>query len=139
MSEQFTLEADIAKVDEEHGLVFGYAIICTKEGTDYYDKQGDHVPEESMLSEALDFMENSRVAGLLHTKDPAGNIIKTGSVPFAFPLTSDIAKELEIDPKWTGLLIAMKPDKPILEKFKSGELTGFSIGGKRIYDVVVEE
>ena len=140
MSEQeFSIESQVVKTDDALGLVFGYAIICDKDGQPYYDKQGDHIPEKAMLEQALDFMENSRTAGVLHKKDASGNIIKSGSVPFAFPLTSEIAKALEIDPKWTGLLIAMKPEPRILELYKSGELTGFSIGGFRIQDIVVEE
>lgn len=121
-------KANVVKVDAEHGLVFGFAIVSTEGGQPYYDVQNDHIPEDAMLSAAVDFMENSRVAKEMHSGDPAGAVV------FAFPLTSDIAKALDIEAKKTGLLIAMKPSAAMLEKFKDGTYSGFSIGGSRITD-----
>jgi hypothetical protein len=58
---------------------------------------------------------------------------------FAFPMTTDIAKAFGVETKTTGLMIGLKPDNnAMLAKFKSGELTGFSIGGFRIEDEGVE-
>jgi hypothetical protein len=58
--------AEVLKVDDSLGLVLGWAIICKKDGADYYDLQDDHIPEASMLSAAVDFMQNSRVAKEMH-------------------------------------------------------------------------
>lgn len=124
--------SQIVKVDKTLGLVFGYAIVCKEEGAEYFDTQGDHIPEDSMLEAACDFMANSRVAKDMHTGD------QVGSAVFAFPLTSELAKALEITCKRTGLLVAMRPDdenrEAILTKYETGEYTGFSIGGYRITD-----
>lgn len=128
------VDATVVKVDKNLGLVFGWAIICKKDGEDYYDlnidKSGErvpeHIPESSMLAAASDFMENGRVAKEMH------NGKAKGSVVFAFPLTTEIAKAMGIKTKVTGLMIAMKPSKELLKKFASGELKGFSIGGKRL-------
>lgn len=121
--------SQILKVDEGLGLVFGYAIVCKDGGSDHFDLQGDHIPEATMLKAALDFAENSQVAKDMHGYGENGHR-PVGSVPFLFPLTTDIAKSLNISVEKTGLLIAMKPSEPsILAKFKSGEYTGFSIGG----------
>ena len=117
--------AQILKVDESLGLVFGYSIVCLEDGEEYWDLQDQHIPEDAMLKAATDFMLESRVAGEQH-------IEKAGTVVFAFPMTTEIAKALDIEVKKTGLLIAIKPDDDeILKKFKSGELTGFSIGGEK--------
>ena len=125
--------AEIKKVDEELGLVMGFAIVCNIDGEPYFDLQGDHIPEDAMLKAAADFMENSREAKEMHAGDRIGDIL------FAFPLTEDTAKAYEITTKTTGLMIAMKPaDDEILEKFRSGEFTGFSIGGLRVEDEDVE-
>ena len=121
-------KAAVVKVDESLGLVFGFAIVSKKDGQDYYDLQDDHIPEDAMLKASLDFMENSRVAKEMHSGD------QQGSVVFAFPLTSDIAAALDIVTKQTGLMIAMRPAPGMLAKFKSGEFTGFSIGGFRLQD-----
>lgn len=117
-------EATVAKVSDELGLVFGYAIVCKKDGEAYYDLHGDHIPEDTMLEAATDFMERSRTALEMHKGE------KKGTIVFAFPLTSEVAKSLDIKAPKTGLLIAMRPDsEEILAKFRSGEYTGFSIGG----------
>ncbi len=128
----FQINSKVAKVDETLGLVFGWAIISKQDGEEYFDLQGDHIPEEAMLEAATDFMKNSREVHDMHKDE---NI---GSVLFAFPMTEDIAKSLGIETTTTGLLIGMKPNDTVLEKFKSGEYTGFSIGGSRIKDEVVD-
>lgn len=128
---QKSSEATLVKVDESLGLVFGYAIVSKIDGEDYYDLHGDHIPESVMLEAATDFMQEGRVAKDMHEGDAAGTVV------FAFPLTTDIAKSLDIEVSKTGLLIAMKPDSDeMLAKFASGEYTGFSIGG---YGSHVEE
>lgn len=129
-----TFGGQITKVDAKLGLVFGYAIVCKVDGEDYYDLNVDpdgervpeHIPEDAMLKAAADFMEHHRVAKEMHSGDPIGPAV------FAFPLTTEIAKALEIIPHKTGLLFAMKPSAEVLGKFVSGEYTGFSIGGVRI-------
>lgn len=124
------LYAKASKVDVELGLVMGFAIVCEEDGKPYYDLQGDHIPEDSMLKAAADFMANSRVAKEMHAGEDAGSVL------FAFPLTKDIAESMGISAYTkTGLMIAMKPSSAdMLEKFKSGEYTGFSIGGQRLED-----
>lgn len=122
--------AKFCKVDEELGLVFGWAIICKVGKRDYVDTQGDHIPEESMLSASVHFMLSDRIMKEMHVGD------KKGTIVFAFPVTGEIAKAMGLKVKKTGLMIAVKPDDPdVLAKFKSGEYTGFSIGGS----VVTEE
>lgn len=132
MSDKFTKYA-IAKVDDSLGLVFGYAIVCLDNGQPYYDRQDDHIPEDAMLEAWLDFSKNSRAVTEMHSRTDAGVVVS------AFPLTSDIAKALGIDASKTGMLVALEPDVSMLAKFKSGELTGFSIGGARIEDEVVAD
>lgn len=132
--------AEVLKVSDELGLVFGFAIVCKQDGEEYFDIQGDHIPEESMLKASTDFMLNSRMAGHMHERDDDGNPVPNGQVVFAFPLTTEVAKALEIETKKTGLLIAMKPDsEEILEKYRSGEYTGFSIGGSYVETEEVED
>lgn len=114
----------VLKVDESLGLVFGWAMISKIDGTDYVDTQGDHIPEAVMLSAAAEFMQGARIAKEMHSGAAAGSVV------FAFPMTTDIAKSLDISTRTTGLLIAMKPnDESILEKYRSGYYSGFSIGG----------
>jgi hypothetical protein len=123
--EKFDTEATVFKVDDSLGLVFGWAIVCNKAGDPYYDTQGDHIPEDAMLSAAADFMKNSRVAKDMHQGDEIGPVV------FAWPMTAEIAKAMGIETSTTGLMIAMLPPPDILQKFRDGDYTGFSIGGMR--------
>jgi len=124
-----SVDAELIKFDRELGLVFGYAIICKVAGRPYFDSQSDHIPEDSMLQAATDFMLNSRVQGDMHQRDVDGVAKRDGTVVFAFPLTTDIAKAFGLETDRTGLMIAVKPSAEVLSKFESGEYTGFSIGG----------
>ena len=134
MSDSFTLTADVAKVNEDLGLVMGFAIICKRDGEPYFDVQDDHVPEDAMMAAALDFMQHSRTAKDMHSGQSAGCVV------FAWPMTEEVAKAFNIVTDTTGLMIAMKPDSDeLLEKFRSGEYTGFSIGGERITDEEVDD
>jgi len=137
--ENFEVRAEVVKIDDSLGLVMGHAIVCKVDGEPYFDLQGDHIPEDSMLKAALDFMEHSQVAGHMHERDDDGKAIKAGSVVFAFPLTDEIAKAFGIETRVTGLMIAMRPDEDMLKRFQLGELTGFSIGGLRLEDEEIEE
>ena len=119
----------VLKYDESLGLVLGYAIICTEDGEPYYDLQDDHIPEHEMLKGALDFMSNERVAGDMHVKDASGGAVQAGTVLFAWPMTSEIAKAYGLEVATTGLMIGVKPSDQLLEKVKTGERLGFSIGG----------
>lgn len=129
---KFTKCEEIAKVDEGLGLVFGWGIVCKIDGEEYYDVQGDHIPEEAMLEAVTEFAKTDRVAGDMH-------VFKDGTVVHEFPLTDDIAKAFGITTDRTGWMVAVAPSDDVLQKFKSGEYTGFSIGGAYIDNEPVEE
>lgn len=132
------IEVSVCKTDTKLGLVFGYALICAQKNaagefepyfdTGSYDDDGtlirDHVSEDEMLQAVTSFMEEARVAKEQHDGGPRGTVVHS------FPLTSEIAKALNIDAQMTGWLVAMKPDPEMLAKFADGSLTGFSIGGQ---------
>lgn len=135
-----SFQAQLLKVDESLGLVFGFGIVCNQKGEPYYDTQGDHVPEQAMLEAAADFMLKSRATTDMHARGGASGqeVVKDGDVVFAFPLVTDVAKALGITTENTGLLVAIRPSPDVLAKFKDGTYTGFSIGGARVEEEVVE-
>lgn len=134
MEKNFDYRATVCKVDESLGLVMGYAIISKQNGEDYYDLQGDHIPEDAMLKAAVDFMSGARTVGEMHETEEGGTVV------FAWPLTTEIAKAFNLETDTTGLMIAIKPKcHKTLEKFKDGTYNGFSIGGIRITDEEVED
>lgn len=128
----FRIDCDICKVDEGHGVVFGFAIVCEEDGEPYYDVQGDHIPPEAMLKAACGFADSERVSGDMHAWDDDGAPIADGRSLFLFPLTAEIAKAMGIQTRRTGLLIGMRPSPGVLQKFRDGTYSGFSIGGRRV-------
>lgn len=139
MSTEFRKTCEVMKTDDSLGLVFGLAVVCLEDGKPYFDSYGDHVPEDVMLKHAADFMANSRVSTDMHARAD-GAPVPDGTVVFAFPLTTEIAKALGIETlKRSGLLIGMKPSPEVFAKFKSGEYTGFSLGGFRGVDEPVKD
>ncbi len=116
----------VSGVDEDLGLVFGWGIVCKEAGVDYYDVQKNHIPEPAMVEAVTDFMKGQRMAGEQHSRMDAGTIVHS------FPLTTDIAKAMGLETTKTGWMVACAPDPAMLAKFKSGELTGFSIGGQHL-------
>lgn len=124
VEEKSALKFNVAKVDKKLGVVFGWGIVCKKDGKDYYDLQEDHITEKAMLEAAIDFAENSRVSKEMHDGDETPNSM------FVFPLTEEIAKGFGITTAQTGLMVMYKPGPDALAKFESGHYTGFSIGGE---------
>lgn len=122
---QKSAEANVLKVADD-GVVYGFAVVCKAEGEPYFDLQGDHIPEEVMRAASTEFMLGvTREAKEMHLGVCKGQIVHS------LPLTTDLAKALGIDDlNQTGWVIGMKPDsEEMIEKFRSGALTGFSIGG----------
>jgi hypothetical protein len=131
----------IAKVDDELGVVLGWAIVCKVKGEDYYDLNIDHdgphagkpvpehVPEPTMAKAGLQFVDSGAIGNEMHEGPDVG------SYPFVFPMSSDAFAKLfgtdDVPPK-TGLLVGYRPPSDVLAKFKSGEYRGFSIEGSRI-------
>lgn len=128
-----TMKVD--KVDDELGIVIGYAIVCQRKAADgrwedYYDLQGDHIPFGEVIKAAADFMKNSRVAKEMHTGGQRGETV------FAIPVDESIAKSLGWTVQQTGLVIGVALDADLIAKYKSGELTEFSLGGVASPEVV---
>lgn len=126
------LDCRVAKVEDSLGLVFGWAIICTEDGEPYVDLHNDYIPPEAMLKAATKYAKGCRMGGDMHS-------CKDGEVVHTMPLTEEVAKAFGIKCNKTGWMIAMAPSNPeTLQKFISGERTGFSIGGRRIKDTEIE-
>lgn len=122
---------------DDQGLIIGYGMICKEHGEDFYDSDNQCFDEHGMLEATTDFAKSGRGMAYMHARDADGNPIQVGEAIHSFPLTSEIAKALEIEPRYTGWLVAVQPhSEEILEKARNGELNGFSIGG---YVVEVED
>lgn len=130
--QRFSAVVKSTQVDAKLGVVFGFAIVCKDAGGDYFDLQGEHVPEAVMLEAAAEFAKTARPVKAMHAGEDQGSNL------FVFPLTSEVAKALNITSTQTGLLIGMQPSPAVMAKFQSGEYKGFSIGGWATYEDVPE-
>ncbi len=130
----------VLKVDRRLGVIFGYGAISKINGKPYLDTQRHHIPEESIVEKALDYMLRKRTGSEMHRKQPRKDgeetppVRKRGTVVFCMPMTEEIAKAYNIQTTVSGLMIGWRPDddcrEEILAKFDTGEYTGFSIGGR---------
>ena len=120
---EFKTYVKVNSVDKSLGLVFGWGIICKKDGLPYIDHGDDHIPENEMLEATYDFMKNSQVVDDMHDQEEHGTVV------YSMPLTEEIAKAYNIESNIYGWMVGVKPDPDLFEKFVSGEYTGFSIGG----------
>jgi hypothetical protein len=128
----WTITAEIAKgLNSEdtlkQGLVFGWASIIEKGGSEITDHQGDRITEEELVKGAHDFISNSRQGGVLH--DEYGKNI--GHIVESCVFTHELQKHLGIDLGKVGWLIGYKiEDARVKTLVKSGVLKAFSIGGR---------
>lgn len=137
---------EVLSIDEEHGVVIGWAIVCKIDGEPYYDLNVDtdgahkgervpeHITEGCMFKAAAEAVSDGLLAGnVMHSGPDSGHYV------FLFPMTTEIAKALDITTKRTGLLVGYKPESDVLAKFKNGTFTGFSIEGGRVAFEEIEE
>jgi hypothetical protein len=118
-------EATVLKVDDEQGLVYGWAYVSTENGKLLVDTQGDSIEPIEMEKMATNFMLNSRSAKVMHKGESVGQFVHS------FPLTNDIMKAFDIYSDREGWLVAMKPSSPdVMAAYKRGDYTGFSISGR---------
>lgn len=122
---RFTKDVEIVKVDEEMGLVFGWALTDHADGEEYFDLQGDNVvADDGLIKAAKEWVESGARSDEMHDG------IASGSCPFVMPMTPDVAKAFGISTDTTGLMVGMRPPPDVFAKFKTGEYTGFSIEGQ---------
>lgn len=114
----------LKSTDGQRGLVFGHAIVCKIGGEPYVDTQDHHIPEDVMLDAAAEFAAGDRAMKVMHDGEVVGEVL------FMWPHTTDVAEAFGLSADVTGLMVGVKPSSPeVLEKFHSGELSGFSIAG----------
>lgn len=120
----FSITARVIKQSDELGLVFGHAFASSLDGgqTGHVDSQSD-VIDPDFLKTAMEFMEAGGPTDVNHDFESDGRIV------FAWPLMPEVNDALGIKSDVVGLAVAVKPSPETYARFKSGELTGFSIAG----------
>lgn len=120
------LQGEFSKTDDEQRLVFGWASIVSAAGVEIVDSQSDVLCAVSLESSVYKYVEESRTAGAMHQQMGVGTLVecfvstpsklaKLGLPENALPTGAWVGFRISDDDTWT--------------KIKSGEYTGFSIGG----------
>ena len=118
----------IAKLDDEHRLVFGWAYITkTADGEVIIDKQGDFVDDDWELeSAAYEFVKSEGNGDEMHLQVPVSRVVE--SVVF----TPEKLEKMGLPPGslptgwWVGFQVE---DDSVWGAVKNGLYKSFSIGG----------
>ena len=122
----FKADISVTDVNESLGIVFGWGMITDVNNEPYYDTDNLHINSNLMVKATSGFMEKSRTSNDSHTDSDIGVVIHS------FPLSKEIATSMGVTSNINGWMVGVKPNKDILQKFVSGEYTGFSIEGEGI-------
>lgn len=121
--QHFKTGFEFTKVDEDLGVIFGWALVSKQDGEDYYDLQGHNITEEAAVEASIDFMLTSQVQKDMHKGKRRGTAVM-------FPMTSEIADAYGFDTGGrSGVMVMSKPDPDLFQLHKEGKRRGFSIAG----------
>lgn len=145
--------SDVSGVEETFGLVCGWAIVCkilnpeTGVWEDYYDlnvdqegvHKGQRIPENitepAVICGLIEIAKNGTV--LPGNEEHQGP--DTGRYAGMFFMNEEIAKRMGMTTTKSGLMVQYHASPEVLQKFKDGKYTGFSIEGARVEFEEVEE
>lgn len=118
-------ETEIAKLDQDQRLVYGWATIYRQNGQPVIDRQGDQISEAEVVKMAHRFVDEARIAKAMHQGQTVGSVVES------LVLTEAIQKALGIDLGKAGWFIGMHiDDDAAWQKVKTGEWRTLSIGGQ---------
>lgn len=129
LKDEFGLTFRVAKADEDHQQIFGWASVVMIDNQLVIDKQGDAILPETLEAAAYDFMLSGGTHGHMH------KLIGTGRPIESVVYTPEKAKvglvhKDEAGRQLYGWWIGFQVDDPnVWAMHKRGELPEFSIGG----------
>ncbi len=123
---EFSGRFDIAKIDEEQGLVFGWASIAEQNGTLVVDGDGDMIEPAELERGAYGFVKEARVASDRHRPESIGVGVLVESMFFSKEKQELLGVELPV-----GWWVGFQVDDPAMRQSlrEEGGHRMFSIGG----------
>lgn len=123
--EQVRFSHKITKVNEELGVIYGWASVTTKGGELVVDSQGEAIETIEIVKAAHKFVCDARVAKVMHQGGEVGEIVES------LVFSEDIQKALGIELGLEGWFIGMRvPNDDLRKQVRDGDLPMFSIGGE---------
>lgn len=118
---------EVVKLDAAQRLVFGWASVAVKSGTEpLTDLQGDQIEPAELEKAAYDFVEHSRIANEMHQGEPIGQLVES------FMVTPDKLEKMGLlrthAPK-AALWVGFRLRSDVFQKVQAGQLRMFSIEG----------
>ena len=127
--ENFTVEGEVSKVDEDKRLAFGWASIAyLPDGTLVDDKQGDVLDDvEEVEKSAYDFVVDCRDGGEMHIRKGIGTLVE--SVVFTPEKIESMGIPAGTVPLgwWVGFRVT---DDEVWKAVKDGKYRMFSVHGR---------
>lgn len=117
--------AQILKADDEKQIVYGVVL-----EPETVDTQGDVISADETEEAAHKFLVKSRVVGDRHSKKAGAEVVESYVAPVAFELGGQNVK------KGSWVLGVHITDTRLWREVKSGEYTGFSVGGFGVREAV---
>lgn len=140
------LRAEIAKIDDDQQIVFGWASVSVgKDGALLVDRQDDVIFPEDLEHAAYDFVLNSRQSDTSHDEVGKSHLVesmvltpeKMAKMGLAFVDESGQVKKSDatVCMWWTGFYV---PDEAVWKGIKDGDYSAFSIGGTAVREALLE-
>lgn len=121
------VEVRVEKAAAEQRLVFGWASITTQDGAPVVDVHGDSMPTEVLEKAAYRYTLQSRAGKRQHAGEPVMHLVE--SVVLTKAKQDAMGVDLGREGWWVGFHV---PDDATWGAIKSGDVTGFSIGGRGV-------
>lgn len=113
----------VIKTDEALGVVIGMSIVTSVDGVPYSDLQGDEVQESDLLKTVVEFMESGAPTDTQHNREQDGRVV------LSWVFDKETNEAMGVTSRKHGWATGLKVSPETFAKFKSGELSGFSIDG----------
>lgn len=125
MTKGVNVRIKVHKADEEHRLVYAWALVIEEGGKPVVDWQGDVIVTSELVKTAHGFIRSERMAKAMHEGSHVGDIVES------MVFTSELQKALGIDLGKVGWLVVIKvADDAAWQAVKDGTYKSLSIGGK---------
>jgi hypothetical protein len=120
----FATMGQIAKLDSDLRVVWGWASVYEEKGEAVVDSHGDVIEEAAILKGAHTFIADVRAGKAMHVGRRIGTVVES------LVFTRSLQTSLGIDLGKSGWFIGMKIEDPdIWDKVKDGTYAAFSFGG----------
>lgn len=127
--ETFEISAEVVKVDEELGIVFGWGSVTKINGETLVDIQGDIIEDHELERAVYDFMVAPKHDEMHERIVPDSQIVES-TVITDEKLQKMFPEAEALPPGKRGWWLGVKINDPeVLAKHKDGTYTGFSITG----------